>query len=82
MRQFTLSFLIFLWAPLGFAQVQSVGDVTFADVLQKPAGRSTAMLDRSWVSPNNRRSSSGGTSSPEVILCAVRWYLRYSLSVS
>ena len=30
MRRFILSFLIFLWAPVGFAQVQSVGDVTFA----------------------------------------------------
>src|SRR5437899_2379837 len=31
---------------------------------KNPAGRSTAMLDQSWVSPNNRRSSSGGTSHP------------------
>src|SRR5438445_7479897 len=30
MRRFILSFLIFLWAPAGFAQVQSDSDVTFA----------------------------------------------------
>ena len=38
------------------------------------------MLDQSWVSPNKRRSSSWRHFAPEAILCAVRWYLRYSLS--
>src|SRR6516225_1991902 len=38
------------------------------------------MLDRSWLSSSIRRSSNGGTSHPRSFLCAVRWYLRYSLS--
>src|SRR5205823_745443 len=47
---------------------------------KNPAGRSTAMLDRSWVSPNQPAIFKWRHFAPEVILCAVRWYLRYSLS--